>query len=95
MYANFCSQVDLELDFLAPFLVKHGGVEAMTRKVALQVRNAENAGEHILDRNADINSGEGRMLGEYQGKHGGEGAGYDEAADQAEAGDGGLEGAGV
>lgn len=34
----FCSQVDLELDFLAPFLVKHGGVEAMTRKVALQVQ---------------------------------------------------------
>ena len=31
--------MDLELDFLAPFLVKHGGVEAMTRKVALQVRS--------------------------------------------------------
>ena len=47
MYANFCSQVDLELDFLAPFLVKHGGEEALTRKVALQVRDeyldAENA----------------------------------------------------
>ena len=28
----------MELDFLAPFLVKHGGVEAMTRKVALQVK---------------------------------------------------------
>ena len=35
------------------------------------------------------------MLGEYQGEHGGEGAGHDKAADQAEAGDGGLEGAGV
>ena len=34
-------EVDLELDFLAPFLVKHGGVEAMTRKVALQVRSFE------------------------------------------------------
>ena len=35
------------------------------------------------------------MLGEYQGEHGGEGAGDDEAVDQAEAGDGGLEGAGL
>ena len=34
-------EVDLELDFLAPFLVKHGGVEAMTRKVALQVISFE------------------------------------------------------
>lgn len=33
------SEVDLELDFLAPFLVKYGGTEAMTRKVALQVRD--------------------------------------------------------
>ena len=31
------------------------------------------------------------MLGEHQGKHGGEGARDDEAADQVEAGDGGLE----
>ena len=35
------------------------------------------------------------MLGEHQGEHGGEGVGHDQAADQAEAGDGGLEGAGV
>ena len=35
------------------------------------------------------------MLGEYQGEHGREGAGHDKAADQAEAGDGGLVGAGV
>ena len=35
------------------------------------------------------------MFGEYQGEHGGERAGHDEAADQAEARDGGLEGAGI
>ena len=35
------------------------------------------------------------MLGEHQGEHGGEGVGHDQAADQAEAGDGGLEGARV
>lgn len=33
------SEVDLELDFLAPFLVKYGGTEKMTRQQALQVRD--------------------------------------------------------
>ena len=31
------SEVDLELDFLAPFLVKFGDLEKMTRQQALQV----------------------------------------------------------
>lgn len=42
-------EVDLELDFLAPFLVKHGGVEAMTRKVALQVRSFERLTTFVQD----------------------------------------------
>ena len=41
--------MDLELDFLAPFLVKHGGVEAMTRKVALQVRSFERLTTFVQD----------------------------------------------
>ena len=31
------SEVDLELDFLAPFLVKYGDTDKMTRQQALQV----------------------------------------------------------
>ena len=63
--------MDLELDFLAPFLVKHGGLETMTRKVALQVREWWLKSARV---NISICLGERRVLGEHKGKHGREGA---------------------